>query len=170
MIQFKEITSQNFVSICNLRVRKDQEDFVAANWASLAEAYAVRNEGGVAQPYGIYDGDTPVGFVMIGKGRWDDETVIPEENAPYSLWRLMIDASQQGKGYGKAAICEALRYVRTFPYGKADEIWLSYEPKNDFAKKLYADMGFRENGVVAEEETVAVRELFDAAEEKLTRE
>ena len=38
----------------------------------------------------------------------------------------------------------ALEYVRSFPCGKADFCWLSYEPENEVAKKLYASLGFVE--------------------------
>ena len=38
----------------------------------------------------------------------------------------------------------ALEYMHSFPCGKADSIWLSYEPENEIAKKLYASFGFVE--------------------------
>ena len=38
----------------------------------------------------------------------------------------------------------ALEYIRTFPKGPAEYCWLSYEPENEVAKKLYASFGFVE--------------------------
>ena len=38
----------------------------------------------------------------------------------------------------------ALDYIRTWPCGKAKYCWLSYEPENDVARKLYQSFGFVE--------------------------
>ena len=45
---------------------------------------------------------------------------------------------------GRKAMELALEYMHSFPCGKADSIWLSYEPENEVAKKLYASFGFVE--------------------------
>ena len=37
-----------------------------------------------------------------------------------------------------------LEFIRTFPCGQADYCWLSYEPENEVAKKLYRSFGFEE--------------------------
>ena len=50
----------------------------------------------------------------------------------------------QKKGYGREAMRLALEFIRTFPCGKADYCWLSYEPENEVAKKLYRSFGFEE--------------------------
>ena len=57
-----------------------------------------------------------------------------------------LDKSYQNRGYGKKAVELALRFIRTFPCGKADSCWLSYEPENTVAKSLYASFGFIETG------------------------
>ena len=67
-LDFREITNKNIWKICMLEVFEEQKDFVADNIQSLAEAYATKNEGNNALPYGIYDNDLLVGFIMIGKG------------------------------------------------------------------------------------------------------
>ena len=55
MIILKEITNKNVWDVCKLKVKKDQENFVAWNLESLAEAYATRNEGNNALPVAVYD-------------------------------------------------------------------------------------------------------------------
>ena len=50
----------------------------------------------------------------------------------------------QGNGYGRKAFQLALDFVRTLPCGPSDICWLSYEPENEAAKKLYASFGFVE--------------------------
>jgi diamine N-acetyltransferase len=74
----------------------------------------------------------------------EDEATPYFMDGSYLIWRLMIDKKYQGKGYGRKALELALDYIRTFPCGKADICWLSYEPENEVAKKLYASFGFIE--------------------------
>ena len=53
----------------------------------------------------------------------------------------------------------ALDFVRTWPCGKADYCWLSYEPENGVARELYRSFGFAETGEYDVEEMIAVLEL-----------
>ena len=53
----------------------------------------------------------------------------------------------------------ALDFIQTFPCGKAEYCWLSYEPENTVAKELYASFGFKENGDMDGEEIIAVLKL-----------
>ena len=146
-IRLVKVTAKNFDDLVDLEVNEDQKTFVASNVYSLAEAYATNADGiAVAMPFGIYDGETPVGFLMIGYNicdDWDDE--IPDFSInSYLIWRFMIDKQYQGKGCGRAAMKLALDYIKTFPCGKSEWCWVSYEPENEAAKKLYASFGFAE--------------------------
>ena len=71
----------------------------------------------------------------------------------------MIDKKYQGKGLGRKTLEAAMDLIRSFPFGKADKVWLSYEPENTRAKKLYNRYGFVENGDTCGNEVVAVYEL-----------
>lgn len=159
MLEFRKITFENVYKIVSLSVNTEQKNFVATNCESLMEAYVAVTNQGVALPFGIYDGDEAVGFIMFGYGSLgdDDEPEVAEGN--YCLWRFMIDKKFQNKGYGKEAMKLALNYVRSEPCGKAKLCWLSYEPENVRAKALYAACGFVENGEVCGDEIVAIREL-----------
>ena len=159
MIRFEEITNQNIWKVCMLEPFEDQKDFVAENIQSLAEAYATRNEGNNALPLAVYADDTLIGFVMIGKGTVgnEEESELIKEN--YSLWRLMIDHKYQGQGLGKQTMDAVMALIRTFPFGEAKKVWLSYEPENTRARKLYHQYGFVENGQMCGNEIVAVYEL-----------
>ena len=99
MINFKEITNANIWKVCTLEPFEEQKDFVAENIQSLAEAYATRNEGGNALPLAVYNDETLVGFIMIGKGTVGNEKESELIKKNYSLWRLMIDKKYQGKGF-----------------------------------------------------------------------
>lgn len=159
MIRFEEITNRNIWKVCMLEPFEDQKDFVAENIQSLVEAYATRNEGNNALPLAVYADDTLIGFVMIGKGTVgnEEESDLIKEN--YSLWRLMIDHKYQGKGLGKQTMDAVMALIRTFPFGEAKKVWLSYEPENTRARKLYHQYGFVENGQMCGNEIVAVYEL-----------
>jgi diamine N-acetyltransferase len=41
---------------------------------------------------------------------------------------------------------KVLEYIKTFPHGKATCVHLSYDPKNEAARKLYQSFGFVETG------------------------
>ena len=159
MIQLRKIDANNVWKILALEVAENQKSFVATNTQSIVEAYCAITNGGTALPFGLYDGDTPVGFAMIGYGcdDWENAPAIARGN--YSIWRLMIDKGFQGKGYGKAAMEALLNHIHTFPCGKADYCFLSYEPENAVARELYHSFGFRENGEMDQEEIISVLKL-----------
>ena len=159
MVTLEKVNAKNVWKLLKLRVAPEQEDFVASNTQSIVEAYTTVAAGGVALPFGVYADGEPVGFVMLG---YDD---LPDEENPavaagnYTVWRLMIDETQQGRGYGREALRLALDYIRTFPCGPARLCWLSYEPENTGAAALYHAFGFTENGEYDGDEVVAVLTL-----------
>ena len=167
MIRLEEVNGKNVWEILKLRVSDGQEDYVARNDISIIEAYIAITHHGHAFPFGIYDGNTPVGFCMIGFGTdedWEDAPAIAKEN--YNLWRFMIDKRYQGKGYGKAAMKLVLDYISSEPCGRAEYCWLSYEPENTAAKTLYASFGFRETGEFDGDEAIATLRLHPDDNEK----
>ena len=143
-IHLEKITWNNYHKICNLRVTKEQDDYVARNTYSLIHAY-IALSGGEMKPYpfGIYLGKKPIGFVMIGYNGYEDGEPEFMKNT-YFIWRFMIDRRYQRQGYGRQAFQLAMDFVRTLPCGPSDICWLSYEPENVAAKQLYASFGFTE--------------------------
>ena len=160
MLRLEKVTGKNVWSILKLSVSQEQESFVAPNDVSIIEAYTAITENGYAFPFGIYEDDIPVGFLMVGfdaDDYWEDAPSIARGN--YNLWRLMIDKNYQKKGYGKEAVRLALEFIKTFPCGKADFCGLSYEPENEIASRLYHSFGFVETGEMDGDETIAVLKL-----------
>ena len=76
---------------------------------SVADAYLEAEEepDGRAIRFGLYDGDTLVGFVMLS-----DEVGNPSYVAHF-LWKLLIDERFQHRGYGTAAIDLVADYFRS---------------------------------------------------------
>ena len=160
MIHLEKVTGKNVWDILKLEVAQTQRAFVAANEVSIIEAYTAITGNGHAFPFGIYDSNTPVGFLMIGfdvDDDWEDAPEIAKGN--YNLWRLMIDRNYQGKGFGREAVRLALEFIRTLPCGEAAFCWLSYEPENHAARRLYRSFGFEETGEMDGEEIIAVMKL-----------
>lgn len=140
MIRLKTITEENFIDAFNLKLGEGQETFVSHPIRSLAQAYVYREQ---CQPFGIYDDDTMVGYVMV---IYDYD--VPE----YDIWHMMIDASHQGKGYGRRALILVLEYIKNKPFGGSGRVALTCSKDNKTAWKLYRQMGFRETGVEDDEE------------------
>lgn len=166
MLSLQRIDGRNVWDILKLKVSKEQQSYVAGNDVSLIEAYISKTENGQIFPFGIYKDDVPVGFLMIGFGTdssWDDAPAIAQNN--YDLRRLMIDIKYQGRGYGKEALNLALEFIRTFPCGRAEYCWLSYEPENKVARDLYRSFGFVETGEKDGEELIAVLKLASGVSE-----
>lgn len=159
-VRLEKIAAGNVWQILRLHVSPEQENFVAPNDISIIEAYLAVSGGGHALPFGIFAGDVPVGFLMIG---YDVDASY--ENPPriaygnYSIWRLMIDKAHQHRGYGKQALARALDFIRTRPCGPAEYCYLSYEPENTAARSLYHQFGFTENGEYDGNEVVAVLKM-----------
>lgn len=121
MIRIEKVNGKNVWDILRLHVKEEQKNFVASNEISIIEAYTANTEGGYAFPFGIYDGNEAVGFLMVGfdtNDYWENPPKIAKNN--YNLWRLMIDERYQNKGYGTEAVKLALEFIKTLPCGNAE--------------------------------------------------
>ena len=150
-IRLEAINEKNREAVLTLSVREDQP-FVATNEVSLRQAAETNAEHpGSARPFAIYADDRLVGFCMFA---FAPEARDPEDR--YWLGRFMIDKSEQGKGYGQAALSEIIRY---FKENGADRLYLSTEPENERGLHIYHKAGFRETGIISEDEAVLMRML-----------
>ena len=138
-VSLREMTQESLRSIIALKVAPNQQQFVASNTVSLAEAHFYN----FAWFRAIYADETPVGFIMIAD---------QPEKSEYFLWRLMIAAEHQGKGYGRQALHLLIAHVRTRP--NATELLVSYEPGVGSPRDFYYKLGFQETGQELEGEIV----------------
>ena len=65
-LHLEKITYLNWHDVEELRVGKEQKGYLDNNVSSLALAYVIREVGFHVFPFGIYKGEKPIGFVMIG--------------------------------------------------------------------------------------------------------
>ena len=152
MPEIRPVTKDNWKELIRLKVREDQTHFVASNLYSIAEAQFGDDDEGHWNfyPFGIYDGNTPVGFLMYGYN-------FQHTKQQAFIIRLMVDEKHQGKGYGRFGMEKVLETFRT-----EDQILIagiSYEPENEAARKLYASLGFVETGEMLGDEVLAVLRL-----------
>ncbi len=140
MVELRAITEENFIDAFNLKLAEGQERFVSHPIRSLAQAYVYRSQ---CQPFGIYADGNMVGYVMV---IYDYD--VPE----YDIWHMMIDAAQQGRGYGSDALDRVIDYIRTKPFGNTGRIALTCNKENAVARRLYESRGFTATGNEDEDE------------------
>ena len=140
MVELRKITEENFIDAFNLKLAPGQESFVSHPIRSLAQAYVYRDQ---CQPFGIYMDGKMVGYVMV---IYDYD--VPE----YDIWHMMIDGSQQGLGYGSAALELVIDHIKTKPFGSSNRVALTCNKNNPVARKLYESKGFSATGIEDDDE------------------
>ena len=145
VVSLREITSQTLRPILKLSVAPAQQQFVANNAVSIAQAHF---EPQKAWFRAVYADETPVGFVMLS-----DDPVKPE----YYLWRFMIDQRYQRSGFGRRAIELLIEHVRQRP--GARELLTSCVPGDGTPIPFYEKLGFALTGDKDEDELVMKRKL-----------
>ena len=135
----REITAETVRRVTSLSVREDQKHLVATNAESLAEALFSPE----AWYRAIYSGEDLVGFVML----YDESLRSPPPEKPrVGVWRFMIDAKHQGKGFGRSALLKVIEHVRSKRI--FDKLDLSYVPGLQSPEPFYLGLGFTPTGRV----------------------
>ncbi|PLR68897.1 MULTISPECIES: GNAT family N-acetyltransferase [Bacillaceae] len=137
-VQLKLVTRENWEKALNLKVKENQSNFVPTVAVSLAKVY-IKPDGENVEylPFAIYDQEQIVGFVMHAY----------EEKTSNMFWinGFIIDEKHQGKGYGKAALAEIVKWINN-RFTQCKEIRLTVYKDNHNAKELYKSFGFVETG------------------------
>ena len=145
-VHLRPLTEENRVELEALRLAPGQERFL--NSVSDALAEADDEPGGRAIQFGLYDGDTAVGFVMIS-----DEVDGPGYIAHY-LWKLFIDARYQRSGYGTAALDLVAAYFRD---RGVETMWTSAGQGEGGPIPFYERYGFMRTGEIVFDGEVLLR-------------
>ena len=154
LIQLREITADTVRKVTRLSVREDQRHLVATVAESLAEALFARE----AWYRVICHGEEMVGFVML----YDESLRSPAPQAPQvGVWRFMIDARFQGKGFGREALLRVVDHVRSKKL--FSKLELSYVPGPQSPESFYLGLGFQPNGKVEGGEIVLELPLGESA-------
>lgn len=127
-LSLREITKDNYRTICRLRVSLDQQAFVATSTFSLAQAKYEPEK----TPLAIYVDEISIGLMMYG---------FNEEDQKYWIYRFIIDLDFQNQGWGRLAMEQMIAIIKEDKTHHC--IRLSLNPNNRVAERLYASLGFK---------------------------
>lgn len=133
MITLQDIDRNNFDECIDLKPSEEQRKFMATNLYSIAESKFL--PGFVTKA--IYNDEDMVGFAMYG---------VDPDDGNYWIYRFMIDERFQRRGFGVQGMQLIIEDIQSRT-DRTDVIMLGYQPANEGAKKLYAKVGFIEEGV-----------------------
>lgn len=131
-VELVELHAQNWYECCELEVSEEQKQYMVPNAVSIAQSKFEPT----LKTYGISFSGKLVGFVMYN--------TVPEELDGYWIYRIMVDKQYQGQGIGKAAAAHMIAQMAALPDAK--KIVVGYRPENEGAHRLYASLGFRDEG------------------------
>jgi len=147
-ISLAEITDDNWRAVADVAPHDEQRRFVAA----LGARYLLLSmRGGLWHSLAIEADNAVVGHVMWA---YDNDA------GTHWIGGMLIDAAEQGKGVGRAALQATMRLLSGGQ--NAQEIRLSYHLDNTAAARLYADAGFRPTGDTEDGEIVVARPVNPA--------
>jgi len=160
MTELVPITRDNWRRAAAVRVADGQLRFIAdyepVALVILAKAY-VRAADVDWWPYLIEDAARAVGVAALADER--------RLNGGLALMHLLIDADQQRRGYGRAAVRRAVEIARLLD--DCDRLRLTVHPENHAAIALYTGEGFIVDGLDADGELCLTRAT--SAEESAAR-
>ena len=137
VVTLREITPENIRAVLGLSVAPEQRSvYPNSNGYSIAEGHYPADEDPVWMRV-IYANETPVGFLMTSEA---------PDRGEYFVWRLMVDAGHQGKGYGSRAMKLLIERIRAS--GNARRLLTSHLKGEGDAGGFYQKLGFVYTGEV----------------------
>ena len=138
-IHLVSVDKSNWVRCIRLELHPDQVGNLATNVETIAESSF--------EPHVVLR-CIMRGEQVIGMLAWCPEVDEPIEGL-FWLFRLMIAKSEQGQGYGKRAVELAIDEMKA---REATAIRTSCKPHNLVAKSCYLSIGFKEIGVLEDDD------------------
>jgi diamine N-acetyltransferase len=147
-LRLEELSASNVVAANALTLKPGQEQFVAP--VSYSAAAAVSNPATAWQRV-VRDGDEVVGFIM---GNFDPDSEHEEFHS--ILWRINVDADDQGRGIGTFAVHALADEARSRGLARLYVIWEGGElgPEQFFLRSGFKPVGETQYG-----ETVGALDL-----------
>jgi diamine N-acetyltransferase len=137
VVTLREITCENIRAVLGLSVAPEQRIvYPRSNGYSIAEGHYPDDDDPVWMRV-IYADETPVGFLMTSEAR---------DLGEYFLWRLMVDAQHQRKGYGSRAVRLLIERIKAS--GNARKLLTSHLKGDGDAGGFYRKLGFAYTGEV----------------------
>ena len=130
-LRLEELSATTIVAVNALSLKPGQEQFIAPT--SYAVAGAVVNPATAWQRV-VLDGDEVVGFVSAN---FDDDA--DEDRFRSVLWRINVDADDQGRGVGRFAVEKLLDEARS---RGMDRVAVIYEAGQGGPEQFFTRVGF----------------------------
>lgn len=143
-LRLEELSAATIVAVNNLSLKPGQEQFLAP--VSYGIAATVINPKTSWQRV-VLDGDEVVGFVSAN---FDDEA--PEEHFKSVLWRINVDADDQGRGVGRFAVEKLIDEARERGMSHVNVI---YEAGEGGPEAFFRRVGFTPVGETEYSEVIA---------------
>ena len=142
MVDLRPITLDNFWDVIEIKISKEQEQYIPDNIFLIAMSKIMSQ----CIPMAIYSNDTVIGFLMYG---------LDESKENYWIHIMMIGEKHQGKGYAKESFQKILTEIKKDK--NIHKILLAVNKGNINAIKIYEKLGFRFNGHRLDEREWAVK-------------
>ncbi|GAA2922048.1 diamine N-acetyltransferase [Microbacterium keratanolyticum] len=149
-LRLVELSAKTIVAVNNLSLKPGQEQFLAP--VSYGIAATVANPLTVWQRV-VLDGDEVVGFVSAN---FDPDA--PEEHFRSILWRINVDADDQGRGVGRFAVESLVEEARARGFHHVN---VMYEAGEDGPEIFFHRVGFTPIGETAYAEVIAEIRVTD---------
>ncbi len=132
VVEIAEVDAANIADVLEVRARPDQEAWVRpVAWYVARAAY----DGGVWQPLALLSEGAVVGFAQAAFDPGDSS---------WTIGGVVVDAAQQGRGIGRAAVRALVDRLRADPACRL--VALTVAEDNAVAGGLYRSLGFVESG------------------------
>ena len=150
VVHLVEVDERNLPDVLAVRTAPHQRDYVADNARSIAEGLLCTPPGWYRA---VYDAEVCVGFVMLA--HFDDPAheLYPRYHGWY-LWRLLIGAAHQRRGYGRQVMDLVCRHIDA--QGGPRRLTTSWNPGVGGPEAFYLGLGFEPTGEMDDGEVVAV--------------
>jgi diamine N-acetyltransferase len=143
-LRLVELSASTIVAVNNMSLKPGQEQFLAP--VSYGVAATVVNPQTTWQRV-VLDGEEVVGFVSAN---FDPEET--QEHFRSVLWRINVDADDQGRGVGRFAVAGLLEEARNRGMDHVDVI---YEAGEDGPEAFFRRVGFTPVGETEYGEVIA---------------
>ncbi|WP_170766461.1 GNAT family N-acetyltransferase [Ruegeria lacuscaerulensis] len=153
MPEFRPFSRDTLRPLAALNVHDEQTSFVASNLMTMAQSIF---EPG-SEIYGIWEKATPVGLLAV-VDMSHPEADLDEGDNPDGIyvWRLMVDTTHQGRGYGTAA----LEFAKSLACERGrSNLVVSVVDEPGGAMPLYEKFGFHRTGRIVDGEVELVMRL-----------
>lgn len=142
-LRLEELSASTIVAVNTLTLKPGQEQFVAP--VSYSVAAAVQNPATSWQRV-VLDDSEVVGFVSAN---FDPDS--PQDEFRSILWRINVDADDQGRGVGRFAVTSLIDEARKRGFDHVNVIW---EPGELGPEAFFLRVGFVPVGETAYGETI----------------